>query len=100
MFGAETAAKGLTFTKVLSGLNKTLSIANQVIPIYQQAKPMIQNAKSAFQLLKEFGNDSKSTSKNTQKTSTKPTTNEKRLQTKKASSSLPIVTQNSPVFFV
>lgn len=54
MFGAETVTKGLTFTKVLTGINKTLSIVNQAIPIYQQAKPMIQNARSAFRLLKEF----------------------------------------------
>lgn len=97
MFGAETVTKGLTLTKVLSGLNKTLSVANQVIPIYQQAKPMIQNARSVFRLFKEFGGNNPSTitkpkTLSQTKTISKPT--------KKVSENSPLTSSNQPSFFV
>lgn len=47
----------LSLGKVLGGLSKTLGIINQIIPIYKEAKPMIQNAKTAFNLFKEFSNN-------------------------------------------
>lgn len=61
MFGAEPIARGLSLSKVISGISKTLSIANQVIPIYQQTKPMINNARNAFRVLKEFTKPSSNT---------------------------------------
>jgi len=99
MFGASTSGSGLSFVKVLSGLNKTLTIANQVIPIYQQAKPMIQNARNAFQVLKEFSKTPKSTNQhNSNHISMKPQIEEK---TKKTSYDNSIETSsNAPVFFV
>lgn len=92
MFGAETAVKGLSLAKVLTGINRTLSIANQVIPLYQQAKPMIQNARSAFKLLKEFApsNDAKNIAQQVPE----KTERVKQKKTNITSSS------NQPVFFV
>ncbi|MCI8394003.1 MAG: hypothetical protein HFH86_00795 [Bacilli bacterium] len=100
MFGTEAVGKGLSFVKILSGLNKTLSIANQVIPIYQQAKPMIQNAKSAFRVLKEFSTPSeKNPIKKESKTPSIPVTTSSKVQ----QISEPIGSQQSdhaPVFFL
>lgn len=93
MFGAETVTKGLSFTKVLSGLNKTLTIANQVIPIYRQAKPMIQNAKSAFQLLKTFNAPQEKKSIATSK-------EVKAIPQKKTSQPIVSSSSNSPSFFL
>lgn len=100
MFGAPTVSRGLSFTKVLSGINKTLSIANQVIPIYQQAKPMLQNAKSAFQVLKEF---SRPVSKeNTASNQTKMITQASMVQANKKTNATRNATSsfNKPVFFL
>ena len=99
MFGATEVAKGITFTKVLSGLSKTLSIANQVIPIYQQAKPLIQNARGAMKLIKDFSSNSNSSTGKVSAIPLKSTVNTVS-QTKKVSSTSPLKQQNSPVFFV
>lgn len=93
MFGTEAVTRGLTFTKVLTGINKTLSIVNQAIPIYQQAKPMIQNARSAFRLLREF-----SIPDNKAKTNESPKQIATQSTEKKTISSPS--TSNQPVFFV
>jgi len=95
MFGTETIGRGLSFVKVLTGINKTLSIANQVIPIYQQAKPMIQNAKSAFRVLKEFS--SPTTTKKQPVSLNQTVTNP---QKKTESSSSSPNTGSQPVFFI
>lgn len=102
MFGVETAAKGLSFTKILGGISKTLSIANQVIPIYQQAKPMIQNAKSAFKVVKEF---TKPMNTNTTSTNSGNNSVQNQIATKnpykKTDNSSPNTTlKNKPVFFL
>lgn len=94
MFGASTATKGLSFAKILTGINKTLTIANQVIPLYQQAKPMIQNAKSAFRILKEFSGNSKVENKAIEaKSSIIPKEAQKKTNLSSSNS-------NNPVFFV
>ncbi len=54
MFNAAGLTRGLSFTKIISGLSKTLQIANQMIPLYQKAKPMISNARNMMGILKEF----------------------------------------------
>lgn len=104
MFGTETIGKGLSFVKILSGLNKTLSIANQMIPIYQQAKPMIQNAKSAFRVLKEFTSTSSSSTSSTASLVTKPSKDKpKQLVSSETKKEMPHLTSpasNLPVFFV
>ncbi len=63
MFGS-SAATGLTFGKVISGITKTLGVANQIIPIYKEVKPMISNAKNMFSIVKEFGGLSKNANNN------------------------------------
>lgn len=40
--------KGLSLTKVVSGVNNTLNFVNRAIPIYKQVTPIVKNVKSAF----------------------------------------------------
>lgn len=54
MFNPVSVTRGLTFTKIIGGINKTLQIANQIIPIYQKAKPLISNARSVLGVLKDI----------------------------------------------
>lgn len=53
MFGSNIT-RGLSFTKIISGLSRGLNFANQMIPIYQQAKPMLNNARKIMATIKEF----------------------------------------------
>ncbi len=46
--------KGLNFSKVLSGTQKTLNIVNQTIPIVKQLNPVFKNAKTMFKIMNEF----------------------------------------------
>lgn len=86
---------GLSFTKVLGGINKTLNVANQIIPLYMQAKPMITNARNAFSVAKEFMTAHPQTQQK-QNITTKPIS---KIEPKKEDiKSLP--TSNNPVFFL
>ncbi len=100
MFGVETAAKGLSFTKILGGISKTLSIANQVIPIYQQAKPMIQNAKSAFKVVKEFTKPMETNTPSPKQNSVKKELTTKNPYKKTEPISSENTFNNKPVFFL
>ncbi len=54
--------KGLSFSSILSGTQKTLNIVNQAIPIVYQVKPLFKNAKTFFKVAKEFNNTNSSVS--------------------------------------
>lgn len=56
MFGSEL--KPFSWTKIIKGMSRTLGVINEVIPIYKEAKPMITNARNAFNMVKEFSNNS------------------------------------------
>lgn len=43
-------AKGINWSGILDGTQKTLGIINQAIPIIYQVKPIISNAKTMFKI--------------------------------------------------
>lgn len=43
-------AKGINWSSLLDGTQKTLGIINQAIPIIYQVKPIISNAKTMFKI--------------------------------------------------
>ena len=45
---------GFSFSKILSGTQKTLNFANQAIPLVKQVSPMMRNAKTMFKVMNEF----------------------------------------------
>lgn len=46
--------KGITFSSILSGTQKTLNIVNQAIPVVKQVSPMFKNAKTMLRVMNEF----------------------------------------------
>lgn len=46
--------RGINFSSILSGTQKTLGIVNQAIPLVKQAKPVLNNAKTMFRVMNEF----------------------------------------------
>ena len=46
--------KGINFSSILNGTQKTLNVVNQAIPLIKQAKPMVDNAKTMFRVMNEF----------------------------------------------
>ena len=46
-------AKGINWSGILDGTQKTLGVINQAIPIVYQVKPMISNAKTMFKIADE-----------------------------------------------
>ena len=45
-----SAAKGINWSGILDGTQKTLGIINQAIPIVYQVKPILNNAKTMFRI--------------------------------------------------
>lgn len=46
--------KGIKFSSILNGTQKTLNVVNQAIPLIKQAKPLVDNAKTMFNIMNEF----------------------------------------------
>lgn len=46
--------KGINFSSILSGTQKTIGIVNQTIPLVKQATPIVRNAKTMFKVMNEF----------------------------------------------
>lgn len=46
--------RGISFSSILNGTQKTLNIVNQAIPVVKQVTPMIKNAKTMFKVMNEF----------------------------------------------
>lgn len=46
--------RGINFSSILSGTQKTLNVVNQTIPIIKQATPIMKNAKTMFKVMNEF----------------------------------------------
>ncbi len=46
--------RGINFSSIVSGTQKTLNIVNQTIPLVKQAKPIMNNAKTMFKVMNEF----------------------------------------------
>ena len=59
LFGrASTLAKGINWSGLLDGTQKTLGVINQAIPVVYQVKPIISNAKTMFKLASAVKSDS------------------------------------------
>ena len=56
--------KGINWSKILSGADKTLGVVNQTIPLVRQTKPLFSNMKSMIKLAKAFREEVKPTSTN------------------------------------
>lgn len=52
--GLFSGLKGINFSSILSGTQKTLGIVNQTIPLIKQATPVFKNAKTMFKVMNEF----------------------------------------------
>ena len=46
--------KGINWSSILSGTQKTLNIVNQTIPLIKQISPVMSNAKTMFKIMNEF----------------------------------------------
>ena len=46
--------KGINFSSILSGTQKTLNVVNQTIPLVKQVSPVVKNAKTMFKVMNEF----------------------------------------------
>lgn len=55
LFGAiRNGLRGINFSGILNGTQRTLSIVNQAIPIVKQVTPVMRNAKTMFRVMNEF----------------------------------------------
>lgn len=46
--------RGINWSGILNGAQKTLNVVNQAIPLVKQATPMVRNAKTMFKVMNEF----------------------------------------------
>ena len=46
--------RGINWSSILSGTQKTLGIVNQAIPLVKQVSPVMKNAKTMFKIMNEF----------------------------------------------
>lgn len=53
LFGS-TLRRGINWSTILNGAQRTLNLVNQAIPIVKQAAPMMRNAKTMFKVMNEF----------------------------------------------
>ena len=58
-------AKGINWSGILDGTQKTLGVINQAIPIVYQVKPIITNAKTMFRIADEVRSNDDVRSANT-----------------------------------
>lgn len=92
--------KGINWSSILSGTQKTLGIINQAIPVVKQMSPVMKNAKTMFRIMNEFkkvdtpnDNQNKYNSNHTQ--SSREMDNEMEENTTSTSSH-----NNGPTFFI
>lgn len=57
-------ARGIKWSSILDGTQKTLGVINQAIPIVTQVKPIMNNAKTLFKIADSFKNIDKTTNTN------------------------------------
>lgn len=49
--------RGVNWSDLLNGANKTLNVVNQTIPLVRQAGPMFNNMRSMLRIAKAFGSE-------------------------------------------
>lgn len=52
LFGSLT--RGINWSSILNGAQRTLGVVNQALPLIKQAAPMVRNAKTMFKVMNEF----------------------------------------------
>lgn len=65
--------RGISFSNILNGAQRTLNIVNQAIPVVKEIRPMIKNTKTMFRLMNEFKKEDNTT--NTVKKNDEPSYN-------------------------
>lgn len=68
--GIRNAVRGINWSGILSGTQKTLNVINQIIPTVNQVKPMFNNAKTMFKIAGAMREDNKSDKTQGNRTST------------------------------
>ena len=88
--------KGINWSSILSGTQKTLGIVNQAIPIVKQVSPVMKNAKTMFRIMNEFKKVDTPIVSNTSNTirNTEEDINNEHISSEYAS------TNNGPTFFI
>ncbi|MDD2435268.1 MAG: VrrA/YqfQ family protein [Bacilli bacterium] len=46
--------KGINWSSIINGTQKTLGIVNQTIPLVRQVTPLLKNTKTMFKVMNEF----------------------------------------------
>ncbi|MBR3363039.1 MAG: hypothetical protein IKG40_03840 [Bacilli bacterium] len=55
LFGSiRNSLRGLNFSGILNGTQRTLNIINQAIPLVKQVRPVLRNAGTMFKVMNEF----------------------------------------------
>ena len=71
LFGrASTLAKGINWSGLLDGTQKTLGVINQAIPVFYQVKPIWNNARTMFRVVKEINSKDEPSAKTTSNNAT------------------------------
>lgn len=69
--------KGINWSGLLDGTQKTLGVINQAIPIMYQVKPIINNARTMFRIADEIRNPSNTSNNSYNNSSTSTINNNK-----------------------
>ena len=88
--------RGINWSSLLSGTQKTLGIVNQAIPLVKQVTPVMKNAKTRFKIMNEFKKVDTPTSTTVSNNRTNSVTEE----TASEFSTNEIHTNNGPTFFI
>lgn len=54
--GLGSRLSGLSFSKILGGIQKTVSTVNQIVPLYHQVKPVINNGRTILRMMRAANN--------------------------------------------
>ena len=68
--------KGINFSSILKGTQKTLAFVNQAIPTIKQISPIWKNAKTMFKVVNEFSKPDKEENIHVNVMSTEPKYND------------------------
>lgn len=90
--------RGINFSSILNGTQKTINFMNQAIPMVKQISPLVKNTKTMFKVMNEFRKTDKKPAKqsnNVIKSENKNT--DTNIEKESTSDSF---SENSPTFFV
>ena len=88
--------RGINWSSLLSGTQKTLSVVNQAIPLVKQVSPVMKNAKTMFKIMNEFKKVDTPVTNNNQIQNINLNEKDKKIE----DSTIEIKTNNGPTFFI